>query len=94
LLVSNTYNKYFVHFLFAQKMNQKRAPEMATSAKPGARYTGLNGATVLTEVRTISGLPSRHHLENLNNIIKLLDLKRPQIILGGPSVKKLPGGQF
>jgi hypothetical protein len=31
---------------------------MKTSDKTGACYTGLNGATVLSEVRTISGLPS------------------------------------
>ena len=32
---------------------------MPTSAKTGACYTSLIGATVLSEVRTISGLPSR-----------------------------------
>jgi len=36
------------------------APEMTTSAKTGACYTGLNGSTVFTEVRTISGLPPLH----------------------------------
>jgi hypothetical protein len=35
---------------------------MITSAKTGARYTCLNGATVLAEVRAISGLPTRRHL--------------------------------
>ena len=30
---------FLVHFLLAQKMNQKRAPEMPTSAFLGARYT-------------------------------------------------------
>ena len=33
---------------------------MTTSVKMDAYYTGLNGATILTEVRTISGLPSRY----------------------------------
>jgi hypothetical protein len=50
----------FVHFLLAQKTNQKRAPEMTTSNWPYARYTGLIGATGQSEVRTISGLPSHH----------------------------------
>ena len=36
---------------------------MTTSAKTGACYTGLIGATVLAAVRTISGLPSRGNLE-------------------------------
>jgi hypothetical protein len=36
---------------------------MPTSAKTGACYTGLIGATVLSEVRTISGLPTRRYLE-------------------------------
>jgi hypothetical protein len=53
--------KVFVHFLLAQKMNQKRAPEMTTSAFFSARYTSLIGATKKAEVRTISGLPSRRH---------------------------------
>jgi len=35
---------------------------MTTSAKTGACYTRLKGATVLAAVRTISGLPSHHHL--------------------------------
>jgi hypothetical protein len=35
---------------------------MTTSAKTGACYTSLYGATVLAEVRAISGLPSHHHL--------------------------------
>ncbi len=38
---------------------------MTTSAKTGACYTGLIGATVLSEVRTISGLPSRQDLEDV-----------------------------
>jgi hypothetical protein len=37
---------------------------MTTSAKTGACYTCLVGATVLSEVRTISGLPARLYLEN------------------------------
>jgi len=41
---------------------KKKRPEMPTSAKTGACYTGLIGATVLSEVRTISGLPSHLHL--------------------------------
>jgi len=44
---------------------------MTTSAKTGACYTSLNGATVLTEVRTISDLPSRWNLE-ISNIIFLV----------------------
>jgi len=53
-----------VHFFCSSKRNEpkKRAPEMPTSAKTGASYTGLIGATVLAAVRTISGLPSRYHL--------------------------------
>lgn len=54
----------FVHFLLAQKTNQKRAPKMTTSAWPYARYTGLIGATVQSEVRAIFGLPTHHHLLN------------------------------
>jgi hypothetical protein len=55
----------FLFFLCSSKERTKeRAPEMTTSAKTGARYTGLNGATVLAEVRTISGLPTRRHLLN------------------------------
>jgi hypothetical protein len=42
---------------------KKRTPEMLTSAKTGACYTGHIGATVLSEVRAISGLPSRLNLE-------------------------------
>jgi hypothetical protein len=38
-------NCFLVHFLLAQKMNQKRAPKMPTSAFLSARYTCLNGAT-------------------------------------------------
>jgi hypothetical protein len=34
---------------------KKKRPEILTSAKTGACYTGLIGATVLTEVRAISG---------------------------------------
>jgi hypothetical protein len=56
-LVSQMHN---VHFFCFSKRNEpkKKSPEMITSAKTGARYTGLNGATVLAEVRAISGLPS------------------------------------
>ena len=36
---------FIVHFLFAQKTNQKRAPKMPTSACLGACYTSLIGAT-------------------------------------------------
>jgi len=43
---------------------------MTTSAKTGACYTGLIGATVLAEVRTISGLPSRRDLEDVVLIYK------------------------
>ena len=52
----------FVHFFCSAKRNEpkKMAPEMTTSAKTGACYTGLNGSTVFTEVRTISGLPPLH----------------------------------
>jgi len=47
------------------KLNEpkKRAPEMPTSAKTDICYTSLIGATVLSEVRTISGLLSRRNLE-------------------------------
>jgi hypothetical protein len=53
----------FVHFFCSSKRNEpkKKRPEMTTTAKTGACYTGLNGATVLAVVRTISGLPSRYH---------------------------------
>jgi hypothetical protein len=57
---------------------------MTTSAKTGARYTGHNGATVLAEVRTISGLPSRHHLCNTISKFTFLDFDRPHRILGKP----------
>jgi len=52
-----------VHFFCSSKRNEpkKKRPEMITSAKTGARYTCLNGATVLAEVRAISGLPTRRH---------------------------------
>jgi len=43
---------------------------MTTSAKTGACYTSLIGATVLSEVRTISGLPSRRDLEDAVLIYK------------------------
>ena len=43
---------------------------MKTSDKTGACYTGLNGATYLSEVRTISGLPSRRDLEDAVLIYK------------------------
>ena len=36
---------------------------MTTSTRPYARYTGLVGATGRAEVRTISGLPTRCHLD-------------------------------
>jgi len=65
----------FISFVRPKEMNQRkgrrnrptvwrgaRQSQMPTSAKTGACYTGLIGATVLSEVRTISGLPSR--LEN------------------------------
>jgi hypothetical protein len=45
---------------------------MPTSAKTGACYTGLNGATVLAAVRTISGLPTRRSLENLGKHLSFL----------------------
>jgi hypothetical protein len=56
-----------VHFFCSSKRNEpkKRSPEMPTSDKTGARYTGLIGAIVLSEVRTISVLPSRRNLEFL-----------------------------
>jgi len=50
---------FFVHFLFAQKTNQKRAPEMTNFAIPYARYTGHKGATGMSKFRSISGLPAR-----------------------------------
>jgi hypothetical protein len=57
---------FILSFLFTQKERTKeKAPEMPTSAKTGACYTGLNGAIVLSAVRTISGLPSRCNLECL-----------------------------
>jgi len=59
LLISDYFHYSSVHFLFAQKTNQKRAPKMTTSTKMDARYTGLNGASILFEVRTIFGLPTR-----------------------------------
>jgi hypothetical protein len=52
-------------FLFTQKERTKeKVPEMPTSGKMGACNTGLIGATILPEVRAISGLPSRRHLSN------------------------------
>ena len=53
------FQRCFVHFLLAQKMNQKRAPETITSAMPYARYACLIGATGMAEVRAVSGLPPR-----------------------------------
>jgi hypothetical protein len=47
-----------VHFLLAQKTNQKRAPEMTNSPRSYARYASLFGATDRAEFHTISGLPS------------------------------------
>src|SRR5664280_1755438 len=46
---------HFVRFFCSSKRNEpkKRAPEMLTSAKTGACYNGLIGATVLSEVRAI-----------------------------------------
>jgi hypothetical protein len=45
---------------------------MTTSGKTGACYTGHAGATVLSEVRTISGLPTRCELEDVVIIYKCL----------------------
>jgi hypothetical protein len=45
----------FVHFLPAQKMNQKRAPETPTPAFLSARYTCHTGATKKPVVRAVSG---------------------------------------
>jgi hypothetical protein len=59
----------FVHFLLAQKTNQKKAPEMTTSAKTGACYTSLDGATVLSEVRTISGFALAPQLRIFSDIL-------------------------
>jgi hypothetical protein len=42
---------------------------MPTSSKTGAFYTGLIGATVLVEVRAISGLPSRMPFSKFSGII-------------------------
>jgi hypothetical protein len=42
---------------------------MPTSEKTDACYTGLNGATVLSEVRTISGLPSRMTFSKFSGIM-------------------------
>jgi hypothetical protein len=55
-----------VHFFCSSKRNEpkKKRPEMTTSAKTGACYTCLVGATVLAELRTISGLPAHLYLEN------------------------------
>jgi hypothetical protein len=55
----------YVHFFCSSKRNEpkKRAPEMPTSNKTGACHTGLIGATVLSEVRAISGLFPRLNLE-------------------------------
>jgi len=55
---------------------------MPTSSKTGACYTCLIGATVLDEVRAISGLPSRLKLSNYVTLQKFLDFKWPQRILG------------
>jgi hypothetical protein len=42
---------------------------MPTSEKTDACYTGLNDATVLSEVRTISGLPSRMTFSKFSGIM-------------------------
>jgi hypothetical protein len=59
------YFYFIIHFFCSSKRNEskKRRPEMTTSTKTGACYTSLDGATVLVEVRTISGLPSHSNLE-------------------------------
>jgi hypothetical protein len=85
---------------------------MPTSAKTGACYTSLIGATVLSKVRTISGLalaPKNidfriimvgFQMASENFGIKRLFFKlagrafSKQYCLRGPSVKKLPCGQF
>ena len=86
----------FVHFLFAQKMNQKRAPETTTSEFLSARYTGHEGATKKTEVRTVSGfsdapsqLSSVYNLSVLGVIIivAMLSLRRYGIKKGLPSLE-------
>ena len=59
LFLSLDAQRFFVLFLLAQKMNQKRAPETITSAMPYARYACLIGATGMAEVRAVSGLPPR-----------------------------------
>jgi hypothetical protein len=58
--------KYIPTTASSPKANEpkKKRPEMTTSAKTGACYTCLVGATVLSEVRTISGLPAHLYLEN------------------------------
>jgi hypothetical protein len=57
---------FYVHFFCSSKRNEpkKKRPEMITSAFFSARYTSLIGATKKAEVRTISGLPTHHHLVN------------------------------
>jgi hypothetical protein len=47
---------------------KKRRPEMPTSVKMGACYTGLS-STILPEVRTISGIALAPPFIKLSNII-------------------------
>jgi hypothetical protein len=54
---------FILSFLFTQKERTKeKAPEMPTSGKKAASNACLIGATILPEVRAISGLPSRRFL--------------------------------
>ena len=50
VLMSASPHDFLVHFLLAQKTNQKRVPEMPTSPRPCACYTSLIGATGQAEV--------------------------------------------
>jgi hypothetical protein len=55
---------FILSLLFTQKERTKeKAPEMPNSGITGACNAGLIGATILPEVRAISGLPLHRDLE-------------------------------
>jgi len=60
-----------VHFFCSSKRNEpkKKRPEMPSSVKMVACYTSLIGATILPEVRAISGIALAPPFIKLSNII-------------------------
>jgi hypothetical protein len=93
---------FLTFFSSPKESNKEKAPETISLDFRYARCTGLVGATLQSKLRAVSGSPPHLPIVELGILIlisnksfcSLLDLKRPQNILGGPSVKKLPGRQF